>query len=292
MKQENLKRLFVCSLLMSMSVLTMLAQHASQADVRTTKKVAQQYAWHPWKGKKVAYFGDSITDPNNLPGTSLYWNFLRQWLGITPWVYGVSGREWNDIPRQTDELCKEHGDDVDAILIFCGTNDYNNDVPIGEWYYETEDSVVVAVGRPKEKKLRRHRHFSMNPNTFRGRINIALSKLKKMYPTKQIVLLTPIHRAYFYYSDSNIQPDEMYQNGAGLYVGAYVKSVKEASEVWSVPVIDLYGLSGLFPLLDEGAQLFNKKDVDRLHPNEVGHARMAQTLLYQLATLPCVFPQR
>ena len=84
----------------------------------------------------------------------------------------------------------------------------------------------------------------------------------------------------------------MYQNGAGLYVGAYVKSVKEASEVWSVPVIDLYGLSGLFPLLDEGAQLFNKKDVDRLHPNEVGHARMAQTLLYQLATLPCVFPQR
>ncbi len=243
MKQENLKRLFVCSLLMSMSVLTMLAQRASQADVRTTKKVAQQYAWHPWKGKKVAYFGDSITDPNNLPGTSLYWNFLRQWLGITPCVYGVSGREWNDIPRQTDELCKEHGDDVDAILIFCGTNDYNNDVPIGEWYYETEDSVVVAVGRPKEKKLRRHRHFSMNPNTFRGRINIALSKLKKMYPTKQIVLLTPIHRAYFYYSDSNIQPDEMYQNGAGLYVNAYVKSVKEASEVWSVPVIDLYGLS-------------------------------------------------
>lgn len=289
MKQENLKRLFVCSLLMSMSVLTMLAQRASQADVRTTKKVAQQYAWHPWKGKKVSYFGDSITDPNNLPGTSLYWNFLRQWLGITPWVYGVSGREWNDIPRQTDELCKEHGDDVDAILIFCGTNDYNNDVPIGEWYYETEDSVVVAVGRPKEKKLRRHRHFSMNPNTFRGRINIALSKLKKMYPTKQIVLLTPIHRAYFYYSDSNIQPDEMYQNGAGLYVNAYVKSVKEASEVWSVPVIDLYGLSGLFPLLDEGALLFNKNDVDRLHPNEEGHARLAKTILYQLATLPCTF---
>lgn len=289
MKQENLKRLFVCSLLMSMSVLTMLAQRASQADVRTTKKVAQQYAWHPWKGKKVAYFGDSITDPNNLPGTSLYWNFLRQWLGITPWVYGVSGREWNDIPRQTDELCKEHSDGVDAILIFCGINDYNNDVPIGEWYYETEDSVVVAVGRPKEKKLRRHRHFSMNPNTFRGRINIALSKLKKMYPTKQIVLLTPIHRAYFYYSDSNIQPDEMYQNGAGLYVDAYVKSVKEASEVWSVPVIDLYGLSGLFPLLDEGALLFNKNDVDRLHPNEEGHARLAKNILYQLATLPCTF---
>lgn len=200
--------------------------------------------------------------------------------------------ERNDIPRQTDALQKEHGDEVDAILVFCGTNDFNNSIPIGEWYNVTEDEVETAVGRPKEVVLRRHRQFSMNPNTLRGRINIAIDKLKRTYPTKQIVLLTPIHRAYFYYSASNIQPDEMYPNGAGLYISDYVESIKEASNVWSVPVIDLNGLSGLFPLLDEGAQLFNKKDVDRLHPNEVGHARMAQTLLYQLATLPCVFPQR
>lgn len=281
-----------CGLLLSASVLPMSAQKSRKMSADAAKVVAQPYAWHPWKGKKVAYFGDSITDPNTIPGIHLYWNFLQQWLGITPWVYGVSGREWNDIPRQSDALYQDHGNDVDAILIFCGTNDFNNSVPIGEWYNETEDSVVVAVGRPKEKMLRRHRHFLMNPNTFCGRINIALDKLKQMYPTKQIVLLTPIHRAYFYYSDSNIQPDEMYPNGAGLYISDYVESIKEASYVWSVPVIDLNGLSGLFPLLDEGAQLFNKKDVDRLHPNEVGHARMAQTLLYQLATLPCVFPLR
>ena len=281
-----------CGLLLSASVLPMSAQKSRKMSADAAKVVAQPYAWHPWKGKKVAYFGDSITDPNTIPGIHLYWNFLQQWLGITPWVYGVSGREWNDIPRQSDALYQDHGNDVDAILIFCGTNDFNNSVPIGEWYNETEDSVVVAVGRPKEKMLRRHRHFLMNPNTFCGRINIALDKLKQMYPTKQIVLLTPIHRAYFYYSDSNIQPDEMYPNGAGLYISDYVESIKEASYVWSVPVIDLNGLSGLFPLSDEGAQLFNKKDVDRLHPNEVGHARMAQTLLYQLATLPCVFPQR
>lgn len=281
-----------CGLLLSASVLPMSAQKSRKMSADAAKVVAQPYAWHPWKGKKVAYFGDSITDPNTIPGIHLYWNLLQQWLGITPWVYGVSGREWNDIPRQSDALYQDHGNDVDAILIFCGTNDFNNSVPIGEWYNETEDSVVVAVGRPKEKMLRRHRHFLMNPNTFCGRINIALDKLKQMYPTKQIVLLTPIHRAYFYYSDSNIQPDEMYPNGAGLYISDYVESIKEASNVWSVPVIDLNGLSGLFPLLDEGAQLFNKKDVDRLHPNEVGHARMAQTLLYQLATLPCVFPLR
>ena len=287
---NNLIVLLAGSLLLTVPAIPASAKKSGKKQ--SVQSVVTSFSWHPWKGKKVAYFGDSITDPNMLPSTNLYWNFLQQWLGITPWVYGVSGREWNDIPRQTDALHQEHGDDVDAILIFCGTNDFNNSVPRGEWYNVSEDSVVVAVGKPKEKVLRRHRHFSMNPNTFCGRINLAMTKLKQMYPTKQIVLLTPIHRAYFYYSDSNIQPDEMYPNGAGLYISDYVESIKEASNVWSVPVIDLNGLSGLFPLLDEGAQLFNKKDVDRLHPDEIGHARMAQTLLYQLATLPCVFPQR
>lgn len=267
-----------------------MAQKSNKISVKQSKIAMQTvFAWHPWKGKKVAYFGDSITDPNNMPSTTLYWGYLQQWLGITPYVYGVSGREWNDIPRQADELQKEHGNEVDAILIFCGTNDYNNSVPLGEWYEETADYVISAVGRQKQEVQRRHRHFSMNPNTFRGRINIAMSKLKKMYPTKQIVLMTPIHRAYFNLGDSNIQPDEMYPNGIGLFVDEYVKAIKEAQNVWSVPVIDLHGLSGLFPLNDAGAQLFNKKDVDRLHPNTVGHARMAKTIMYQFLALPCCF---
>ena len=129
----------------------------------------------------------------------------------------------------------------------------------------------------------------MNPDTYRGRINIALSKLKQMYPTKQIVLLTPLHRAYFHYSNTNIQPDEMFANGAGLYVDSYVQSIREASAIWSVPVIDLNAQSGLFPLADGCAQFFHNADTDRLHPNEAGHARIARLLMYQLATLPCTF---
>ena len=31
----------------------------------TMPSVAQSVITHPWQGKKVAYFGDSITDPNN-----------------------------------------------------------------------------------------------------------------------------------------------------------------------------------------------------------------------------------
>ena len=41
--------------------------------------------------------------------------------------------------------------------------------------------------------------------------------------------------------------------------------------------------------LDHLKKLFNKPDTDRLHPNDPGHERMAKTIMYQLASLPCVF---
>ena len=68
---------------------------------------------HPWQGKRVAYFGDSITDPRNKAAKKKYWGLLADWLQIEPYVYGVSGRQWDDIPRQTDQLLKEHGQDVE-----------------------------------------------------------------------------------------------------------------------------------------------------------------------------------
>lgn len=107
----------------------------------TMPSVAQSVITHPWQGKKVAYFGDSITDPNNKASNKKYWSFLKEWLGITPLVYGVSGRQWTDIPRQTAQLKKEHGNDFDAILIFMGTNDYNHAVPLGQWFDEQMESV-------------------------------------------------------------------------------------------------------------------------------------------------------
>lgn len=251
--------------------------------------VAQQYIVHPWAGKRVAYLGDSITDPNNNGSKVKYWGFLEQWLGITPYVYGISGRQWNDIPRQAEQLKKEHGDEVDAIIVFIGTNDYNAGVPIGQWYTEKPEKVVAGIHEPKHPVDRLHRAPSTDTDTYRGRINVALETLKKLYPTKQIVLLTPLHRAGFYANDSNWQPTEDYTNQCGEYIDAYIDSVKEAGNIWAVPVIDWNSLSGLYPLLDEQAVYFKDSGNDRLHPNDSGHIRLARTLMYQLLTLPCTF---
>lgn len=116
-----------------------------------------------------------------------------------------------------------------------------------------------------------------------------MALLKKRWPTKQIILLTPIHRAYFYGGEKNIQPTEEYQNKIGEYFDTYVEKVKEAGNIWAVPVIDVNATSGLFPLFDESAVNYHNPDTDRLHPNDQGHERLARTLEYQLSALPCVF---
>lgn len=250
---------------------------------------AQSTFSHPWMQKRVAYFGDSITDPKNDGSKVKYWHFLQDWLGITPYVYAVSGRQWNDIPRQADLLYKEHGNEVDAILIFIGTNDYNHGIPIGEWYEEKDEQVEYGHGHPKQSVARQRRYMKMDGETYRGRINIALDKVKRLYPDKQIVLLTPIHRAQFHRSETNWQITEDYTNRCGIYLDEYINAVKEAGNVWAVPVIDMNSVSGLYPMIDEHAQYFKDADNDRLHPNDKGHERLARTLYYQLASLPCTF---
>lgn len=251
---------------------------------------AQKTITHPWQGKRVAYLGDSVTDPRQGGGKiKKYWSWLEDWLDTKSYVYAVSGRQWNDIPRQTDKLSQEHASDFDAIIIFMGTNDFNNGTAIGQYYKESFAKVKAAHGDTVRIKPRRHRELVMDKETFCGRINIAMAKLKAMYPTKQIVLLTPIHRAGFYTSSTNWQPTEDYANDYGVFLDEYVNAVVEAGRVWAVPVIDMNATSGLYPMEEQFGQYFCNPDKDRLHPNEAGHKRMATTLMYQLLALPATF---
>lgn len=255
----------------------------------TTPLCAQTFITHPWQNKRVAYFGDSVTDPEAVGVKPKYHQFLKEMLGITPYVYGVNGREWSDIPHQAEQLEQEHGQDVDAILIFIGTNDFNAGVPIGKWYSESAEKVVAAAGKPRAEETRMKRTPVMDGATLCGRINIAMNKVKTLFPTKQVVLITPLHRAYAEFGDNNVQPSEEYANSCGEWFADYVEAVKQAGNVWAVPVIDLNADSGLYPLLDSQSVYFRDAQTDRLHPSVDGQRRMALTLMYRLLALPCTF---
>lgn len=280
-------RLMAATLLACMSLDIQAQPVAQQVEIHPYMNIASV---HPWQGKRVGYIGDSITDPRNGGGKiRKYWQFLQEWLGITPYVYGVSGRQWNDVERQATLLKQEHGDEVDAILVFMGTNDFNHGVPVGEWFAETTEQVYAAQGKPKQLETRRKREPVMDDATFRGRINKGMASLKRLFPDKQIVLLTPLHRSSAQFSDKNVQPAECYQNWCGEYIDAYIQAVKEAGNLWGVPVIDLNAVSGLNPMVKEQAVYFTDPVKDLLHPSTKGQERMAHTLVYQLMALPATF---
>lgn len=238
-----------------------------------------------WKGKRVAYLGDSMTQKSKNGTNTIYWEYLAELFGTEPYVYGISGNQLDGIYKQALKLHDEKGTAVDAILIFAGTNDYIHGVPLGKFYSET----TKETNHNGNTVTRKYRTPIENDSTFCGRINKVMTFLKANFPEQQIIIMTPIHRGYAKFSEKNVQPEENFANELGLYIDAYVDALKQAALNWAVPVIDLYSISGLYPLADSEVQYFNNADTDRLHLNAWGNYRLAKTIQYQLLALPSTF---
>ena len=258
-------------------------------DLDARKKSVQPEIPSQWNGRKVAYLGDSITDKDQVEAgvNDTYWVFLKDILGIEPLVYGINGHQSNQIIGQAERLLADYGQDFDAIMVFVGTNDFNASLPMGEWFMVNPEK--TTVDGPVEV-TRLHREFNFDPDTFKGRVNSMMLYLKTTFPEKQLILLTPIHRAYACFGPGNIQPDESFANAEGLFIDDYVTAIKELANIWSVPVVDLNSECGLMPTLDQHHQYFRGNDGnDYLHPNTKGHRRMAYALAYHLLHYPAAF---
>lgn len=242
-----------------------------------------------WNGKKIAFLGDSITEGVGVNQGECFWNYLEEKIGCISYSFGKSGELVRGLLPQVDAMVNECGEDIDAIVIFAGTNDYNGGLPIGEWYTPPVDQKVI-VGYEGEKPLyaiRKRREFNMDINTFKGSINALLSKVREYYPTKQIIVMTPLHRAYANYGGNNIQYDELHTDKGGFYLDEYINAMKETPNIWACELIDLNSKSGLFPLNDKQAEIFFcSSETDRLHPNALGHMRIAETMEAAMKNIP------
>ena len=180
-------------------------------------------------GKTVAFLGDSITQG---VGTSSienrYTDVFARLTGGVALNYGIGGTRiarqktpsWNtvwdeDFISRVDEMdpC------ADVVVVFGGTNDFGHgDAPLGKFSDTTE-------------------------YTFYGALHVLYKKLIEKYPAADIIVLTPLHRL----SENDTV------NGIGLPcepLKKYVEAIREVAEYYSLPVLDLYKISGLQPAVE------------------------------------------
>ena len=213
-------------------------------------------------GKKVNFLGDSITvgvgvkDPaNRFPDR------LAVRYGLVARNYGIRGtriarqRIPSENPVKDLDFCgraEDMDDDADLVLVFGGTNDFGHgDAPLGKMSDRT-------------------------PDTFYGALHTLYTALLTKFPSAVIVVLTPLHR---------LQEDDPAKNTfreGFVPLGRFVTAIREVAEYYSLPVLDLYASSGIQPNVPAIRERYVP---DGLHPNDMGHAVLADRIGAFLSSL-------
>lgn len=212
------------------------------------------------KGLKINFLGDSITEgvgtsckentyPEVLKRMAELAEVRNYGMGGTRYAIqkGTEARPKNDAEdiNSFSERFNQMDDDADVVVIFGGVNDWGHgDAPLGT--FEDRD-----------------------PETFYGACHYLYSGLMRKYLGKTIVILTPLHAL----GELNIPKAKPQGNYGNLKT--YVNIIREVAEFYSLPVLDLYAVSGLQPAVKEIKEEYVP---DGLHPNDKGNMVIAEKL--------------
>lgn len=203
--------------------------------------------------KVINFLGDSITEG---AGASCpqngYVHVLERQFGLKKANnYGIGGTRYavqqtpSADPVWDLDFCKRAESmepEADAIVVFGGTNDFGHgDAPLGTMEDRT-------------------------PDTFYGACHTLYRLLLEKYPTKPIVILTPLHRLQDEMNDYGTRPIALKQ---------FVDIIRQTAEYYSLPLLDLYACSGIQPKVPVMQQTYMP---DGLHPNDAGHALLADRI--------------
>lgn len=215
------------------------------------------------KEKKIVFLGDSITEGVGTSGPEARFSALiEKATGATCINYGIGGtriskqRKPSENPRWDKDFISRVDEmdlDADIIIVFGGTNDWGHG-----------DASFGCMG-------------DRDPYTFYGALHTLYTMLIERYSRSQIVILTPLHRR----KENDPAADGTRPNRFGL-LKDYVEAIREVAEYYSLPVLDLYRVSGIQPEIPIIKETYMP---DALHPNDEGHKLLAKKIISFLQTL-------
>lgn len=212
------------------------------------------------KTKKIACLGDSITEGVNAGGWQWH-RYIDSWCksnGINSIVtnLGVGGTSVCTSSYVTDRLkpfvnrLDTIPADADIVVVFGGTNDWGNNATLGS---------VSDTGT----------------SSFYGAYKYILEWLAINRPNAKVMTMTPLKR-YFRGGGATWVNAQTTPNNKGNLLQDYVRAVKEVSDLYAVPCVDLHNDSGLNPVLEIVRTKFMG---DGLHPTAEGNKRMYPIIL-------------
>lgn len=209
------------------------------------------------KGLKANFLGDSITEGYGVADAeNVYWNVLKREYGLAEVRnYGIGGtriaREITNTWAKNDEdknMCArslEMDPDADLIVLFGGSNDFGHG--------------TAPFGLPTDRTR----------DTFIGGCHEVMRNLIERYPTATIIVVTPLHR----WNENDPHGD--FRNYDLATLDKYAQTLRDVAEYYSLPVLDLYRISGIQPEVPIMKEMYMP---DGLHPNDAGHAIIAKRM--------------
>lgn len=226
---------------------------ASQLNYLENGIISASKDFNFWEGKTAVCVGDSITAGSGT--TQTYWSMLKEILSLSKMTgMGVGGScvsAKSDYGNGNSPLINRYLSipEADLITIFMGTNDWGHETPLGT----IDDTTDIS---------------------FYGALNVIIPGLIEKHPNSRIIWITPMHRYGFGTSKilgTKFTYDHV-KNGRECTLKDYVDAIKEVCERYSIPVIDLFSISGLHPSISAHRSTYMP---DGLHPNKAGHEKMA-----------------
>ncbi|MBL6538713.1 SGNH/GDSL hydrolase family protein [Streptococcus suis] len=216
--------------------------------------------------KKIACLGDSITEGVNAGGWQWH-RYIDQWCknnGIESTVVnlGIGGTSVCTSSYVTDQLqpfvnrLDTIPSDADVVVIFGGTNDWGNNATLG---------TISDTGI----------------STFYGAYKHILEWLAINRPNAKVMTMTPLKR-YYRGGGSVWVNAQTTPNNKGNLLQDYVRAVKEVSDLYAVPCVDLHNDSGLNPVIETVRTKFIG---DGLHPTAEGNKKMYPIILDKMRPL-------
>ena len=215
--------------------------------------------------KRWLILGDSISAEDDWRTDTSYYEYLGKDLGVIVESVAHAGEGFstnaNNIHLQAYEITGK----PDIITVFAGTNDYMSDLPLGNITDE----------------------FRKGDNTICGHINRCLNTIISRFPTVSIGVITPVPRADK--NDSNVLENSRHRVGNGGYefedlVNAIMLCCKENN----IPCCNIYDHSIFRPWDTENNEMYyhcGDIAVDGIHPNKLGHRKIADQILTFIESL-------